>query len=299
MKAFSYFTKDNEPRIGIETPEGLFNFTYIWQFFKDIKNFPQAPDLNFLQIMVEMGYFSNQTFMEVTELVREYRSLDDLRIREDVRYTVPISRPQKILCIGRNYRAHAAEWNSDVPEKPLFFSKLPSTLLPHQGLIRIPAGIGRVDHEIELAVVIGKQGAKISEEDAMEYVAGYSIAIDVTARDMQREDIKKGHPWTLAKGMDTFCPMGPYLIPADALAEPHNLDLELKVNGVTKQKANTRDMIFKIPTLISYISRFITFQPGDIILTGTPEGTLPIEPGDVLEATIKDLGTLNNSVIRG
>jgi len=297
MKAFSYFTKNNEPRVGIETPEGIFNFTYIWQFFKDIKNFQQAPDINFLQIMVEMGYFSNETFNEVIDTVKEFRSLDDLRISKDINYSVPISRPQKIIAIGRNYRAHAEEWKSKVPDKPLFFSKLPSALLPHNGMIRIPAGIGRVDHEIELAVVLGKQASRVSEEKAMDYVAGYTIGVDVTARDMQQQDIKKGHPWTLAKGLDTFCPIGPYLIASDAVSDPHQLDMELKVNNVTKQKANTRDMIFKIPTLISYISRYITLQPGDIILTGTPEGTLPIEPGDVMEASIQGLGTLRNSVI--
>jgi 2-keto-4-pentenoate hydratase/2-oxohepta-3-ene-1,7-dioic acid hydratase in catechol pathway len=296
MKAFAYFTPKGGPRIGVETPDGKYNFTQIWRYFKEFKNFKQAPELPFLQLMVELDYFSNETLIEVMDTVKEFRSIADLRLDDDCTIQTPISRPSKIICLGRNYLAHAKEWKSEVPDQPMFFAKVPSSLLPHHGVIEIPAGIGRVDHELELAVVMGRKAAKVAEDKAMEYVAGYTIANDVTARDMQREDIKSGKPWTLAKGMDTFCPMGPYLLPVDAIADPHNLEMELKVNSVTKQKANTADMVFKIPYLISYISRFITLEPGDIICTGTPEGTLPIVPGDVIEASIQELGTLVNTV---
>jgi 5-oxopent-3-ene-1,2,5-tricarboxylate decarboxylase/2-hydroxyhepta-2,4-diene-1,7-dioate isomerase len=299
MKAFSYMTFKGEPGVGIDTDKGRFNFTYVWEIFKDIKNYPRASALNFLQIMVEMDYFSKETFDEVLETVQNFKSPQELRIKDDFFFDVPIARPQKILCLGRNYHAHAKEWKSTVPDQPMFFGKLPSALLAHEKQIRIPAGIGRVDHEIELAVVIGKKASAVSESKAMEHVAGYTIVNDVTARDMQGEDIKKGRPWTLAKGLDTFCPMGPYLVPADAITDPHNLEMELTVNGVTKQKANTRDMVFKIPELIAYISKYITLLPGDIICTGTPEGTLPIRAGDVLEANIAELGVLKNSVVEG
>ncbi len=297
MKAFSFFSDKAEPRIGLDTEQGQFDFTYVWQLFKDIKNYPRAPELNFLQIMVEMDYFSKQTFTEVLEAVQVFKKPQELRITGNLNFDVPIARPQKILCLGRNYRAHAEEWKSTVPDQPMFFSKLPSALLAHEKQIQIPAETGRVDHEIELAVVIGKQAHSVSESKAMEHVAGYTIANDVTARAMQGEDIKKGRPWTLSKGFDTFCPMGPYLVPADAIDNPHNLQMELTVNGVTKQKANTQDMVFKIPQLISHISKYITLQPGDIICTGTPEGTLPIQAGDVVEARIEGLGVLRNSVV--
>ncbi len=297
MKAFSFVTDKGEPHIGLDTEQGQLDFTYVWQLFKDIKNYPRAPELNFLQIMIEMDYFSKQTFIEVLEAVQVFKKPQELRIKGNFTFDVPIARPQKILCLGRNYRAHAEEWKSTVPDQPMFFSKLPSSLLAHEKQIRIPAGIGRVDHEIELAVVIGKMASRVQEANAMEYVVGYTIANDVTARAMQGEDIKKGRPWTLSKGMDTFCPMGPYMVPADAIDDPHNLQMELTVNGVIKQKATTRDMVFKIPQLVSHISKYITLQPGDIICTGTPEGTLPIQAGDVIEANIDELGALRNSVV--
>ncbi|MBN1541838.1 fumarylacetoacetate hydrolase family protein [candidate division KSB1 bacterium] len=246
--------------------------------------------------MVELEYFAIDTFEEVLQTVRDFRSLDDVRLRKPVRYDVPISRPQKILCLGRNYRAHAEEWGSQVPDEPIVFSKLASSLLPHEGVVRIPDGIGRVDHELELAVIIGKQTSRVSAAKAMESVAGYTIVNDVTARDLQLSDMKKRHPWTLSKGFDSFCPLGPYLIPAESVADPHALQMELQVNGESRQRANTRDMVVPIPEIIAYISRHITLVPGDIICTGTPEGTLPIRPGDTIEATIDGMGVLRNPV---
>lgn len=299
MKTFSYFTAKNEPRVGIQTDDGTFDFTHIWQIYKDIKGFHQAPDVQFLQIMVELDYFSLNTFVEVIDTVKEFRTLNDLRVGDNFRFDVPISRPQKILCLGRNYIKHAKEWGNTVPEEPIFFSKLPSSLLPHDGLLRVPSDVGRVDHEIELAVVIGKTGFRIPEEKAMDHVAGYTIVNDVTARKMQIEHMKKRRPWTLSKGMDSFCPMGPYLVPRDSITDPHTLDMELTVNGEVRQKATTADMVYKIPFLLNFISKYITLNPGDIICTGTPEGTLPIKPGDVIEAQIDGLGLLRNSVIEG
>lgn len=299
MKAFSYLTAKGEPCIGIETGDGLLNFTGLWRHFKTIKQFPQAPDLPFLQLMVELGYFSGETIAQVLAAVREERSLDDLIIREPVNWQVPVQRPTKILCLGRNYQAHAAELNNTVPEAPMYFAKVPSSLLPHQGAIAIPAGVGRVDHELELALVIGKRGAHIPAAKAMEHVAGYTIANDVTAREMQREEQKKGRPWTLAKGMDTFCPLGPWLVPADLVPDPHQLTMELKVDGEVRQQGHTGQMVYKIPELIAYISRFMTLEPGDLLLTGTPEGVSPLQPGNRVVCTIEGLGTLENPVIAG
>jgi len=297
MKAFSYFSAKNEPRIGLTTDEGTFNFTYIWQIFKEIKGFRRAPDLQFLQLMVELDYFSHDTFVEVIDTVKEYRTLDDLKVSDDFRYDVPISRPQKILCLGRNYKKHAEELGNTVPEEPIVFSKLPTTLLPHGGMIKIPADVGRVDHEIELGVVIGKSGYRIGKGRAMEHVAGYTIVNDVTARDMQARDLKTQKPWMMSKGLDTFGPMGPYLVPRDCVSDPHNLNLELRVNGEIRQKGFTGDMIFSIPELISYISKYITLSHGDIISTGTPEGISPIQPGDMIEAEVEELGILKNYVV--
>jgi len=299
MKAFSYFSAKNEPRVGLQTDEGTLNFTYVWQIFKEIKGFRKAPDLHFLQIMVELDYFSRETFMEVIDTVKEFRTLDDLKVGDNIRYDVPMSRPQKILCLGRNYKKHAEEFGNKVPAEPIIFSKLPSTLLPHDGLIRIPEDVGRVDHEVELAVIISKSGYRIGEGRAMDYVAGYTIANDVTAREMQKKDMSQQKPWMLSKGLDTFCPMGPYLIPRDIVYDPHTLEIKLRVNNEMRQHTNTGDMVYKIPELISYISKFVTLQPGDIICTGTPEGVSPIAPGDLVEAEIEGLGILRNRVVAG
>jgi 2-keto-4-pentenoate hydratase/2-oxohepta-3-ene-1,7-dioic acid hydratase in catechol pathway len=297
MKTFAYYDDANIPRIGIETESGVFDFSRIWEFFKDYKGLRQATALHFIQVMIENDYYSFQTFQEVLEIVADFRSLEDVRLREPIRYDVPVARPPKILCLGRNYRAHAEEWGSQVPDSPIVFSKLPSSLLPHRGQIEIPRGSGRIDHELELALVIGKKGKRISAEKATDYIAGYTIANDITARDRQLQDMKKSYPWTISKSYDTFCPCGPFLIPKDVINDPHQLNMELNVNGTTKQKANTRDMIFKIPEIIAYISYHITLNPGDIICTGTPEGTLPIVAGDRITAKIDHLGVLENPVV--
>lgn len=296
MRAFAYTTLKGEPRIGIYYENRLYNFTRIWQIFKEIRNSPRTPDYYFLQIMIEMENFSNKVILEVMEEVKNFRGLDDLTIRGEFRYDVPIPRPQKILCLGRNYVEHAKEFQDKVPENPMFFSKLSSSLLPHEGQIIIPPEMGRIDHEIELAVVIGKQAYRIGKNEAVDVIAGYTIANDITARDLQKDTIKKGYPWTLCKGMDTFLPIGPYLVPTDSIKDPYNMEMELTVNDQTKQKSNTSNMVFKIPEIISYISRYISLYPGDIICTGTPSGVGPIEPGDLVQAKIEGLGVLRNTV---
>ncbi|MBN1349348.1 fumarylacetoacetate hydrolase family protein [candidate division KSB1 bacterium] len=243
-----------------------------------------------------MEYFSAASFKEVLDVIKQFKSLKDFVIKQDVRYQVPIGRPQKIICIGRNYAAHAAETGHKPPSEPMFFGKAVSSMIPHQGNIVLPAGSGPVEHEVELGIVISKRGKKIPEQDAYDYVAGYTIVNDISERGLQRKAMEKGHPWFLAKSIDTFCPIGPYLVPADAIKDPHHLDISLKINGDVKQQANTSDMIFKIPRLIHYISTYISLEPGDIIATGTPEGVSPIQDGDILEAEVEHLGILRNFV---
>jgi 2-keto-4-pentenoate hydratase/2-oxohepta-3-ene-1,7-dioic acid hydratase in catechol pathway len=299
MRAFCYTTSKGEPRIGIVYENRRYDFTRIWSIFKEIRSSPRTPDYYFIQLMIEMENFSRQAIAEVIEEVKQFRGLDDLVIKSEITYDVPVQRPPKILCLGRNYREHAKEMQNAVPEQPMFFAKLTSALLPHEGNIRLPQNVGRVDHEIELAVIIGKTAGRVRAEEAMEYVAGYAIANDISARAMQKEAMSKGQPWTLSKGMDTFLPIGPYLVPADAVENPHNLEMELTVNDQMRQKSSTANMVFRIPEIIAYISRYVTLQPGDIICTGTPEGVGPIEPGDLVQAKIEGLGVLRNQVIGG
>jgi 2-keto-4-pentenoate hydratase/2-oxohepta-3-ene-1,7-dioic acid hydratase in catechol pathway len=194
--------------------------------------------------------------------------------------------PSKILCVGRNYRAHAAELGQEVPEKPLIFLKPPSSLLPHRGTVLLPPESGRVDHEGELAVVIGKVGRRLSREEASSAIFGYTCALDITARDLQKTDGQ----WWRAKGFDTFCPLGPAV---ETDVDPSDLLLEVRVDGVVKQSGKTGAMVFDIPTLVAWVSHAMTLLPGDAILTGTPEGVSPLSPGQTVEVRIGGVGTLS------
>jgi len=257
-------------------------------------------DIYFYLSIEEMIYDSkfNYAFLNkvYSYLEREYQ-IPALSIEGDIKYLLPLFEPSKILALGRNYAAHAAEGGQKVTDEPIFFNKVVTTLLPHEGEIVYPPGLTRVDHEVELAVVIGEKAKDVDKADAWDCVAGFTIANDITARDMQKQDQAKQHPWLRSKNFDTFLPIGPYIVPRDAIDDVNNLDVELRVNGEVRQKSNTSMMVFKIPEVISYLSKHMTLLPGDIILTGTPEGISPLEVGDVVEAEIEGLGVLRNKVV--
>ncbi len=283
-------------RIGIEYQGKNYDFSRIWTYFKDIRGEHRLPDLLFLQVMVEFEMFSKKNIQDIITTVTSLRSLDDVELKEPITYDLPIARPQKIICLGRNYKKHAEEFKNVVPQEPIIFAKLPSTLLPPGGTILLPREVGRVDHEIELAVIIGKAGKKIPREKAMEHVAGYSVLNDVTARAMQIKDMDEKKPWMRSKSFDTFCPLGPFLVPKDEIEDPHSLDISLRVNGEVRQQANTSEMVYKIPDIIHYISQHITLNAGDIIATGTPAGVSELKPGDIVTGEISQLGVLENTV---
>jgi 2-keto-4-pentenoate hydratase/2-oxohepta-3-ene-1,7-dioic acid hydratase in catechol pathway len=202
---------------------------------------------------------------------------------------LPPLKPGKLICVGRNYAAHAKEHGAEVPEIPLLFFKPPSAVIGPESTILLPPQSQQVEHEAELVVVIGRRGFGITPEEALNHVLGYTIANDVTARDLQRSD----QLWTRAKGFDTFCPLGPWIEtdfdPADALVTCH-------VNGEMRQMASTRDMVFTVRQLIAYASSIMTLESGDVILTGTPAGVSPLAPGDIVEVKIEGIGTLTNPV---
>jgi 2-keto-4-pentenoate hydratase/2-oxohepta-3-ene-1,7-dioic acid hydratase in catechol pathway len=201
--------------------------------------------------------------------------------------------PSKIICIGRNYREHAKELGNEVPAEPLLFSKPPSSLLAHKGTVLMPPQSERVDYEGELAVVIGRRASKLfSNADWRSYVRGYTIANDVTARDLQKKDGQ----WTRAKGFDTFCPVGPVV--SDEVDPEKGLTVETRVNGALHQQGSTMDLIFSIPALLCYITAAITLEPGDLLLTGTPAGVGPLATGDRVDVSISGLGTLSNAFAR-
>jgi 2-keto-4-pentenoate hydratase/2-oxohepta-3-ene-1,7-dioic acid hydratase in catechol pathway len=296
-RAFAFLDKKNFPQIGVEWNGGRYNFSRAWDIFKQLKLDRKAPNLPFLQLMVELDLFHAETFDEVFTALKDFRPLDDLKLKQEFRLQVPISRPQKILCIGRNYAEHAKELgNKPSSGEPVFFAKSVSSMIAHEERVRLPREFGRIDHEVELALVIGKTASHIAAQSAREFIAGYTILNDVTARELQKKDAGANLPWFRAKSFDTFCPIGPYLIPAENVPDPQALNLQLTVNDQVRQKGSTADMIFPVTELVSYLSRFCTLQPGDIIATGTPAGVGPIQPGEVMLASIEGFGDLENPV---
>ncbi len=219
----------------------------------------------------------------------EFRRLEATLPLHSVRLLAPVQ-PSKIICVGRNYAAHAKEHGADVPEVPLLFLKPPSALIGPEEQVSLPPQSQQVEHEAELVVVIGKRGRWISPEDALNHILGYTIGNDVTARDLQNRD----EQWTRSKGFDTFCPIGPWI---ETDFDPADQVITCYVNQEMRQMASTRDMIFNIRQLIAFASTVMTLETGDIMMTGTPAGVGPLLPGDVVEVSIEGIGTLRNSVI--
>ena len=239
-------------------------------------------------------HFGNLNGDEINEISdpfngEEIEKLGKKFKREDVILLSPCF-PTKAVCIGLNYRDHAEEMKLALPTEPVVFMKPSTSLLDPEGEIIYPSLSKRVDYEAELAVVIGKECHDVEEKDTHDYILGYCCANDVTARDLQP---KQGQ-WTVAKGFDTFMPLGPYI--SDEV-DPSNLKIECRLNGAIKQKSNTSNLIFSVPYLVSYISKVMTLLPGDVILTGTSSGIGPMVSGDVVEVEIEGLGVLKNSVL--
>ena len=297
-KLFCFCRENDQYGIGLENEEGRFDFSNALEMFQRAKGNKEPISFTFLQILVDLGYCNAATIRSIIEDPWVQSKKKQLSLEGEIIFDLPIARPSKIVCLGRNYEAHAKEMKHAVPDEPIIFSKAPSTLIPHDADIIIPRWLeGRVDHEAELAIIIGKPAKDITPDDAMDYIAGYSILNDITARTIQKSDIEKKQPWFRSKSLDTFCPMGPYLIPSYEVANPNELQIRLTVNGEERQTGNTASMIFKIPEIIASISRYMTLLPGDVIATGTPEGVSPIQEGDVIEVTITDFGTLRNRVV--
>jgi 2-keto-4-pentenoate hydratase/2-oxohepta-3-ene-1,7-dioic acid hydratase in catechol pathway len=228
---------------------------------------------------------------ECIESFRNARTEKAIKLSE-VQLQAPVA-PSKIVCVGRNYREHAAELGNKMPDEPLLFLKAPSAIIANDECIQLPAESRQVEHEGELGVVIGREARRLrDDEDPLSYVLGYTCVNDVTARDLQRKDVQ----FTRAKSFDTFCPVGPFVV--DGL-DPLYLVVITRVNGTTKQNGRTADMAFSVPFLIKYIANIMTLYPGDLIATGTPAGVSPMKAGDIVEVEIEGIGVLRNTVCNG
>ena len=231
----------------------------------------------------------------------ENNSGDLRRVDSSVRLGAPICRPSKIVCIGLNYRDHAAETGQEVPREPVIFFKATSSLSGPNDQVVIPLGSTKLDWEVELAFVIGREARYVAKRDALDHIAGYVLHNDYSERAFQLE---RGGQWVKGKSADTFAPLGPFLATRDEIPDPGHLDLWLTVNGATRQKSNTEQMVFGVSDLVSYVSQFMTLLPGDVISTGTPPGVglgmnppAYLKPGDVVALGIQGLGESRQQVV--
>ena len=299
MKLLTYKTQDTEPRLGFIHNNQVIDM----QDFGDISNFPLPNDM--LEL-IDMGF---EIIAEITEMIAETPEnfFEEIAYEMDeVTILAPIEKPRKnIIGIGLNYTEHVAEsartldTTGKLPTKPIIFSKPPTTVTAtNTEIIKNTKLTSQLDWECELAVIISKKGKYVPKSEALDYVFGYTVINDISARDCRREG-----QWIVSKGQDTFAPMGPFLVTKDEIENPHNLNLSLKVNGIEKQNSNTKFMLFNINDLIEDLSTVFTLEAGDIIATGTPAGVGagrdPQEwmyDGDVVEATVEGIGTIVNTV---
>ncbi|XP_045475939.1 fumarylacetoacetate hydrolase domain-containing protein 2-like [Harmonia axyridis] len=283
MKLVQFMLKDHKYRIGV---------------LKDNQIIDLKSKFNFVPSLLVEFFASSSALGVVREIVEHPKVVYSL---DEVVLLPPIMRPDKVICIGLNYRNFCDELHITCPNEPVAFSKFPSCITGPYSDIRLPKISNQVDWEVELAVVIGKEAKDVPANEAFNYILGYTIAQDISARDWQ---VRNGGQYLLSKSMDTFCPLGPYIVTRDEIPDPHNLTLRCWVNGVLKQEGNTRDLVHKIDKLIEHLSSVTTLYPGDLILTGTPCGVgyyknPPefLKPGDIVESEIEGIGKMLNHVV--
>ncbi|TCP29647.1 2-keto-4-pentenoate hydratase/2-oxohepta-3-ene-1,7-dioic acid hydratase in catechol pathway [Scopulibacillus darangshiensis] len=286
MKFVSYSNNSKE-HLGLKEDKGIL---------------PIGKLLNDENIRIDKVIHNPEKISQIKQLLNnESISDSDYISEESVTFLPSVPEPKKIICIGKNYAEHAKETNDDIPEEPIVFSKFSDSAAAHMEDVPLPDKSDKVDYEAELAVIIGKRAEKVLEEEALQYVFGYSNANDLSARDLQ---FKSGQ-WLLGKTCPKFAPIGPYLITADEVGDPQNLNIRLFLNGEERQSSNTKHMIFTVKYLIHYLSQYMVLSPGDVILSGTPEGVILghpdekqswLKPGDEVYVEIDKLGVLKNTL---
>lgn len=262
---------------------------------EDGKNLTEIPGVNNMVNFLKSG-------VQIADVKQKISSSKAFSFSNDYILLPPVSDPQKIVCIGLNYSGHCLEQNKAPPTSSMYFSKYASSLVGPMDNVIAHKITNKIDWEVELAVIIGKEAKHVSKENAMDYVFGYSVSQDISARDWQKE--KNGGQFLIGKSMDTFCPLGPSIVHKSLVADPHNLIIKCSINGIEKQCGNTGELIFRIDDIIAELTQSITLLPGDVILTGTPAGVgmhrKPAEflkAGDVIESEIQSLGKMINKVV--
>jgi len=310
LRLLTFSPHEGKPRLGVLLEDNIVldvGLAYRILFgakppriLKDVRSLIASgnPGLKLLEAVRDLAVKT----IKLNDAVSELLAKKALHNVDSIKFHPPIPNPEKALFVAVNYWGHAREVGIDPPEKPYFFVKLRNALIAHRDPVVIPRGAIKPDHEVELAVIIGREGKYISKGNAESYVFGYTIVNDVSLRDKQIPIARLGIRWLHAKSFDTGAPIGPWIVTRDEIGDPHNLKLELKVNGEVRQEGSTSDMIFKIPELLEVASDGVTLKPGDIIATGTPQGVGAatgrfLRSGDVMSATIERIGTLINSVV--
>jgi 2-keto-4-pentenoate hydratase/2-oxohepta-3-ene-1,7-dioic acid hydratase in catechol pathway len=285
------FIKEGVPRLGVKIDQGII----------DVKEAAKNLEISIpttLHGIIQEGQDGLKKLNDFISRVLQHEGKDFIISEDSLTYAPAITNPEKIICVGLNYIDHAKESKMEIPKSPVLFSKFNSALAGHLETIEIPADAKHIDYEAEMVIIIGKTAKNVTVEDALDYVFGYSVGNDVSARDLQ---FRSGQ-WLLGKTPDGFAPVGPYIVTCDEI-NPNNLSIECRVNGEIRQKANTKDMIFGCDVLISYISHYITLKPGDLIFSGTPDGVILgaleekqvwLKSGDEMVVEIEAIGELRN-----
>ncbi|WP_340002976.1 fumarylacetoacetate hydrolase family protein [Oceanobacillus sp. FSL K6-0127] len=294
MKLLTILNEGKEV-LGVKTNEGIINISQTLSIHPNANIPTDLMDVinGGEKVVNEIEYYIKQLPTDSIQYLNE----------EEIEWGPAVTRPNKIICVGLNYRKHADETKVPYPETPILFTKYNNTLTGHEKDITVPKVTNKLDYEVELGIVIGKEAKNISKQDALNYVFGYVTANDLSARDLQFVSSQ----WLLGKSCDGFSPVGPYLVTRDEIKNPNNLQLKTIVNGEERQNSNTRDMIFYCDEIISYISKYMTLVPGDLILTGTPEGVILgdpedkqvyLKPGDEVSVEIEKIGNLTNRFVK-
>lgn len=292
------FVEQGNTKLGIKTERGILDVAKA----ADLLSLPSCQGVDMHDVIAEGKELTDQ-LADLTERALSHPERAQMLLDEDsLEWASCVTRPEKIICIGLNYRKHAKETGMSIPEYPILFNKYNNTINAHLKPVPLPKVSTKVDYEAELAVVIGKQAKYVDKETALDYVFGYCNTNDLSARDLQLRTSQ----WLLGKSCDGFSPMGPYLVTADEVGNPNQLAIGCTVNSEVRQQSNTSDMVFSVAEIVSYISQHMTLSPGDVIFTGTPEGVVLgyppekqvyLQSGDVVTVEIEKLGALTNRMV--
>lgn len=290
------FELEGQPVVGVYDAGKWINYTDALAAYEGLVKKESPHRFSTISQLITAERFVGRDIASAVAFAKDHRLLRRFVLPPTAVMKAPIARPPKIIALGLNYVLHAKEGNFEVPNEPILFMKASSSVIGPGESIVIPTDQGRIDHEAELAVVIGRRASNVRKKDAYGIIAGYSIINDVTARTLQSNDIAQKHPWFRSKSYDTFTPFGPWIVTADAIPAPVHLPISCRVNTTLRQRSNTKHLLFDIPTLIEFITKDITLEPCDVISTGTPQGIGEIKAGDVVSCRIDRIGVLTNPV---